>query len=76
MSPTLGESGRREIPAVTGQVEDNVPPQRESGDGASANPTESETTSAYQRRTKTRTGSLFDDDEDEIENADQPATAI
>lgn len=40
--------------------------QRESGDGASANPTENEsTTNAYQRRVKTRTGSLFDDDDDD-----------
>lgn len=43
--------------------------QRESGDGASANPTENESTNAYQRRAKTRTGSLFDDD-DEDENVD------
>ncbi|XP_031618685.1 vacuolar protein sorting-associated protein 26B-like isoform X2 [Contarinia nasturtii] len=74
VSPNLCESAANTTTSL--QVEENVPQQRESGDGASANPTESETSSANQIRTKSRTGSLFDDDEDdEMENANQPAMA-
>lgn len=78
VSPTIVESGRREnAQSATAQQEGNVQQlQRESGDGASANPIESESTTAYQRRTKTRTGSLFDDDDEEEEEngeAEQPA---
>lgn len=77
VSPTTTVDNSRRENAQSGvQQEENVQQlPRESGDGASANPTETESTNAYQRRTKTRTGSLFDDD-DEEENgeADQPAT--
>lgn len=71
MSPTIGDTSRRENAQNAAQNESSVQQlQRESGDGASANPTESESTSAYQRRTKKRTGSLFDDDEDDAAAAD------
>lgn len=77
VSPTTGDNSRRENAQSGGaQQEENVQQlPRESGDGASANPTETESTNAYQRRTKTRTGSLFDDDdEEENGDADQPST--